>query len=951
VAVTFDAAAPSSAVAGTSATSWSHTNSGNAIVVGVIWDSGGTDVTTAISYGGVALSKLGSIPGDNGTAGGISLWGRIGGLPSGSNTVSVTTGSTSCFGGSMSFFGAAAFGSAQTFFGNGNPISVGATGTDPNGMIAAASSYGGGAGGGTFSATGAATQRFGVIGNNGGGSSNSEGETAPSAAGTVTFGWSQSNGNADFWGMVAVEVLSGTINPDNAGSTAVITGVTSATLDITAAAVGAACYALVSVGSSNAGATSIAATGWTVVQAAADSTTAEYAVLRRIKQSGDTTFTVTWSTSAHAELTWASWTGVDPVTPDEQSAIATNGATSRTAVPTPTATPTAANRWAVGFFAARTSTSANKAITWTPDAAQTERVDANNSAGTSSVWFGNEIADTAGAVSQTSHSYTATHAPAAESHDASAILFLIPVAAAPVAPPPPPPPIPPGRLSPATLRLSPPPPAPAPTSTTWNLVANLSGSGSLSGTGVFAGSAALSGSGTLSGTGAFAGSATLTGSGSLTATGAFAGSAGLTGSGTLNVPGVTLGYSATLTGSGSLQATGAFAGSSTLSGTGSLTGNVTLGYSTTLTGSGTLSGSGAFAGSATLTGSGTLSVSGEVLGYSSTLTGSGTLQAAGAFGGFATLSGSGTLNIPGVTLGYSTTLSGSGTLSATGAVHGLVPGSATLTGSGTLSGTGVFAGSAALSGSGTLLSAGAFTNSPVLSGLGTLLGSGVLAASTVLSGSGTLLGAGAFAGRATLTGSGTITGVGVFGGSALLTGSGALSAHGGRITFGQASLTGSGTLFAQATHTGSVPPTGVFYAWLGQPRWTADLQPLPWSVSLTQGWVATLTQRWVVTLITLSIYSTSLEDVPILVEAPPGVDPTLDQVQFAFTATAVSPTSGFVSGGGWAAGKSPFLALCPVGPGGATQLAAATYYVWWKKLAGFSPESPVKLAGQLTVLP
>jgi hypothetical protein len=106
----------------------------------------------------------------------------------------------------------------------------------------------------------------------------------------------------------------------------------------------------------------------------------------------------------------------------------------------------------------------------------------------------------------------------------------------------------------------------------------------------------------------------------------------------------------------------------------------------------------------------------------------------------------------------------------------------------------------------------------------------------------------------------------------------------------------------------------------------------------------------VITLITLSIYSTSLEDVPILVEAPPGVDPTLDTVQVAFTPTAVSPSAGFVTGS-WAAGKSPFLALCPVGPGGATQLSAATYYVWWKKLAGFSPESPVKLAGQLIVRP
>lgn len=215
---------------------------------------------------------------------------------------------------------------------------------------------------------------------------------------------------------------------DNFGSTPVTTSVSSLSLDITAATAGAVCYAWVAVGSSNAGAPSIAATGWTTVQGAADSTTAEYAVLRRVKQSGDTTFTVTWTTAAHAEAVWASWTGVNTSTPDESSAIATNGVTSRTAVPTPTATPTAADRWAVGFFSARTSTSANKNITWTPDAAQTERVDANNSAGASSPWAGSEIADTAAAVTQAAHSYTATHAPAAESHDGSAILFLIPAA-------------------------------------------------------------------------------------------------------------------------------------------------------------------------------------------------------------------------------------------------------------------------------------------------------------------------------------------------------------------------------------------------------------------------------------------------------------------------------------------------------------------------------------------
>ena len=211
------------------------------------------------------------------------------------------------------------------------------------------------------------------------------------------------------------------IAPDSSGSTAVTVAATSAVVNITSAATGAWCYAWCALASAPG---SITATGWTPVQAAAEGANAGYAILRRLKQAGDTTFTFSFS-SAKGIIGWVSYTGVNTVTPDEASAIATNGVTGRTVVPTPTATPLGTGRWAVAFFAVRTTNSANKLISWTPGAGITERVDANNNAAATSPWLGEEIADTNGTVTVAAQSYTATH-NASESHDGSAILFLVP---------------------------------------------------------------------------------------------------------------------------------------------------------------------------------------------------------------------------------------------------------------------------------------------------------------------------------------------------------------------------------------------------------------------------------------------------------------------------------------------------------------------------------------------
>lgn len=214
---------------------------------------------------------------------------------------------------------------------------------------------------------------------------------------------------------------------DTRGFTAMTSGSTSTIIDISAAANGSTVYLWCTIGAAPTGTISMSGTGWAnVVTQTEDGTFLRYALFRKVKQDGDSTFTASWLNSAKGTFSWVSYTGLDSVTPDEQATLSTNGVTSRTAVPTASVTPTAANRRAVCFFAARTSTSTNKPISWVNDAALVERLDIDNNGAGSAPWVGHEIADSNGAVAQVAQSYTATHGPANEAHDGSVILFLIP---------------------------------------------------------------------------------------------------------------------------------------------------------------------------------------------------------------------------------------------------------------------------------------------------------------------------------------------------------------------------------------------------------------------------------------------------------------------------------------------------------------------------------------------
>ena len=98
-----------------------------------------------------------------------------------------------------------------------------------------------------------------------------------------------------------------------------------------------------------------------------------------------------------------------------------------------------------------------------------------------------------------------------------------------------------------------------------------------------------------------------------------------------------------------------------------------------------------------------------------------------------------------------------------------------------------------------------------------------------------------------------------------------------------------------------------------------------------------------------SIYVTSLEEVPVSVTAPTGINPTSDTVQMAFLAVPPPTQPGLSDwkAATWQSLSTPYIALCLVGPGGTTTLTQGQWYVWIKITAGL--EIPVKYAGILQV--
>jgi hypothetical protein len=211
---------------------------------------------------------------------------------------------------------------------------------------------------------------------------------------------------------------------DAVGGGAVTTAGTTFNVDITAAATGADCFVWIARGLQSA---TFTLTGWTQILVGGPASTLTCGLFYRRKVAGDTTFTCTTG-SAKGCHAWVSYTGLHASTPYQIATLAANFLAKSAAsvnVSTPAVTNSDATAWALGFFASRTSTSGNKVITFTPDAALTERKDQNNSGASSSIWTGGEIADSNGAVTAASHSYTAV-ASFSETYGGGALLYLNP---------------------------------------------------------------------------------------------------------------------------------------------------------------------------------------------------------------------------------------------------------------------------------------------------------------------------------------------------------------------------------------------------------------------------------------------------------------------------------------------------------------------------------------------
>jgi hypothetical protein len=173
-----------------------------------------------------------------------------------------------------------------------------------------------------------------------------------------------------------------------------------------------------------------------------------------------------------------------------------------------------------------------------------------------------------------------------------------------------------------------------------------------------------------------------------------------------------------------------------------------------------------------------------------------------------------------------------------------------------------------------------------------------------------------------------------------LSGSGAISAV---FLEGEppSTITGSGSLTATGVVTLPPPLLGA--------NFVVVLRPIKWEAKLVPpgGWDIVLAQS--------QIYASSLVQVPVNVTPPLLVNPTAFSVSFAFLSTdppEPQPTEEEWVTGTWNSNITapPYQALCLVGPGGITDLAAGTWNVWLQINSEGTGEIPVLYAGVLYVL-
>jgi hypothetical protein len=204
---------------------------------------------------------------------------------------------------------------------------------------------------------------------------------------------------------------------DNSGST---TGnaVTSLSVDITAAATGAFCYAYLQI-ATNQPAGSVTLAGWQQLCDIDEGTSSHFSLFRRVKQAGDTTFNAAWSSSQGASAVWSSYTGLLAAQPEEGFGPALH-TTNTVTFTTKNATPGDATRWALTAAGARSTVTTGE--TWTAGTGMTLRSQAVNSVLRCSPAV---IGDSNGVVAQSQHNYAWTLS-SSEAHGGAVLAFLIP---------------------------------------------------------------------------------------------------------------------------------------------------------------------------------------------------------------------------------------------------------------------------------------------------------------------------------------------------------------------------------------------------------------------------------------------------------------------------------------------------------------------------------------------
>jgi hypothetical protein len=206
------------------------------------------------------------------------------------------------------------------------------------------------------------------------------------------------------------------------GSAQTASAVSSMSVDISGATVGEWVYAWIVVRTNEA---TMTMTGWTAVQALLVNGTAQScAVYKRQKVSGDTTFTLSWtSTTTQAIVLLQQWPGAIS---DEQSGFA-NRTSAANVYTTPTSVPNGISRWAVGCYSGQNTDSTNKTATWTASGDMGTKIQSAANVNGTLQWNQSMMADSNGALGTSSYSGTGTTSGTATiNNGAAGIFFLVP---------------------------------------------------------------------------------------------------------------------------------------------------------------------------------------------------------------------------------------------------------------------------------------------------------------------------------------------------------------------------------------------------------------------------------------------------------------------------------------------------------------------------------------------